>query len=197
MTEIYFVRHAQPDLNIKDNFIRPLTDAGVKDAHDMFLFLKNITFDYFYSSTYKRSYQTIEELANYNNKSIIKIENLKERVYGNRDIPIDEYFQKQWNDFNFKCANGESLNDVIKRNTSVINDLLVKHEDKKILIGYHGTNLCALLSHYTKSFFYEDFLKIKPLLPIVIKMTFDKDKFIDYEIIYSVYRDYLDSEKLA
>lgn len=31
-TDIYFVRHVQSDLSIKDDVIRPLTQKGIKDA---------------------------------------------------------------------------------------------------------------------------------------------------------------------
>ena len=196
MTEIYFVRHAQPDLNVSNNYTRPLTEIGRKDAHKLCEFLKDIKFAAFYSSTYLRSYETILELASYQNKKIIKIENLKERLYGKRKDKIEDFFKKQWNDFSYKNEDGESLNDVIFRNVNEINKLLKKHANERILIGYHGTNLCALLSYYTSNFNYYNFLEIKPLLPLVVKMVFDNDKFVDYEMIYSVKRDYLDIEKL-
>lgn len=196
MTSIYFVRHAQPDLSIKDNYIRPLSKLGEEDSIIVCDFLSDIKFDALYSSTYKRSYQTIYPLAKKLNKEIIQIEELKERLYGKRDVPIDIYFYNQWKDFNYKCIGGESLNDVIARNVPIIDDLVRKHNNQNILIGYHGTNLCAILSYYTKTFNYEDFLKYKPLLPLVIKMNFEDGKFINYEELFSISRDYEDSEKL-
>ncbi len=196
MTNIYFVRHAQPDLNIKDNYIRPLSKIGENDALEVFNYLKEIKFDVIFSSPYKRSYKTIEKIANKNNLDIIKIDKLKERMYGNRNIDINEFFYKQWHDFDFKCENGESLNDCIKRNVEVINDILVNYKNKTILIGYHGTCLCALLHYFDNSFNYEDFLKYKLCMPLVIKMNFSNNEFINYEELFKIERGYEDIEKL-
>ena len=196
MTHIYFVRHAQPDLSVKDNYIRPLSNIGFKDANLVCDFLSDINIDVLYSSTYLRSYQTIEPLAKKLNKSIIQIDALKERLYGKRNVPIDEYFYNQWHDFSYKCEDGESLNDCTNRNLKVINELLQKHKNQNIVIGYHGTNLCALLHYYDSSFNYNEFLKYKPLLPLVIKITFDGEKFIKAEELFKIDRDYEDSEKL-
>ena len=61
MTHIYFVRHARPDLSIKDNYVRPLTEVGKQDALLACERLFDIEFSSIYSSTYLRSYQTIEK----------------------------------------------------------------------------------------------------------------------------------------
>ena len=197
MTHIYFVRHARPDLSIKDNYVRPLTEVGKQDALLACERLFDIEFSSIYSSTYFRSYQTIEEVAIRQNKKIIKIEDLKERVYGKRNIPIEEYFKRQWDDFSYKAEGGESLNDCIKRNLKVINEILIKNKDSNVLIGYHGTCLCALLAYYTNSFSYKDFLRYKPMLPLIIRMDFDGNKFIGYEEIFMLDRDYENIELIV
>lgn len=40
-TYIYFVRHAQPDISIKEDLIRPLTEQGIEDAKKVTKVLMN------------------------------------------------------------------------------------------------------------------------------------------------------------
>lgn len=44
MTTIYFVRHAQPDYDWKDDITRPLTKKGLQDSKMVTEFLRNIKF---------------------------------------------------------------------------------------------------------------------------------------------------------
>lgn len=61
MTTIYFVRHAQPDYDWKDDITRPLTKEGLQDSKMVTEFLRNIKIDCFISSPCKRSIDTIKE----------------------------------------------------------------------------------------------------------------------------------------
>jgi len=40
MTNVYFVRHAEPDYNVRDDFARPLTKKGKEDAKLVFVVFK-------------------------------------------------------------------------------------------------------------------------------------------------------------
>ena len=61
MTRVYFVRHAQPEHDWKEDRTRPLTEEGKKDSAIVLEFLKDKKIDAFYCSPYKRSMDTIAE----------------------------------------------------------------------------------------------------------------------------------------
>ncbi|WP_365718734.1 histidine phosphatase family protein [Ruminococcus sp.] len=63
MTNIYFVRHAQPDHSYADAALRPLTEEGMRDTIRVVEAMKDIHLDYAISSPYKRSYDTIKQTA--------------------------------------------------------------------------------------------------------------------------------------
>jgi len=63
MTRVYFVRHAQPDHNWEDDRTRPLTEEGVRDSKKVTKVFKNIIIDFYLSSPYKRTIDTIKESA--------------------------------------------------------------------------------------------------------------------------------------
>lgn len=79
MTGVYFVRHAQPDHNWKEDRTRPLTDEGKYDSAIVLEFLKHKKIDAFYCSPYKRSMDTIADAAAFFGKEIIEDERLRER----------------------------------------------------------------------------------------------------------------------
>ena len=54
MTRVYFVRHAQPKHDWKEDRTRPLTEEGKKDSAIVLEFLKDKKIEAFYCSPYKR-----------------------------------------------------------------------------------------------------------------------------------------------
>ena len=79
MTRVYFVRHAQPEHDWKEDRTRPLTEEGKKDSEIVLEFLKDKKIDAFYCSPYKRSMDTIADAAAFFSKEIITDERLRER----------------------------------------------------------------------------------------------------------------------
>ena len=77
MTRVYFVRHAQPEHDWKEDRTRPLTEEGKKDSAIVLEFLKDKKIDEFYCSPYKRSMDTIAETADFFTKEIITDERLR------------------------------------------------------------------------------------------------------------------------
>lgn len=61
--------------------------------------------------------------------------------------------------------------------------LLREYHDKNIVIGSHGTALSAIINYFNPSFGFEDFQKIKGIMPWIVKMTFKKDTLISIEEI--------------
>lgn len=80
MTRVYFVRHAQSEHAWKEDRTRPLTEEGTRDSAIVLEILKDKKIDVFYCSPYKRSMDTIADVAAYFGKEIITDERLRERM---------------------------------------------------------------------------------------------------------------------
>ena len=172
MTSIYFVRHAQPDHDWEDDRTRHLNDGGLEDSRKVTKFLGNIKIDYFISSPYKRSIDTIKESAIEHGIDIIIDERFREREKGLNGNNF-QMFQKRWDDLNFHEEGGESLDMVQKRNVEAIFEILNNHKGENIVIGTHGTALSTILNYFETSFCCNDFLRIIDFMPYIIRLDFD------------------------
>lgn len=70
---------------------------------------------------------------------------------------------------------GESLKEVQKRNIEALKKLLNDHPGKNIAVGSHGTALSTIINYYDPSFSYDDFEKIKTVMPLIVEFTFDEN----------------------
>lgn len=185
MTRIYFVRHAAPDFAIKDDLTRPLTEQGLRDSKMVAEFLLNKNITKVYSSPYKRAVDTVKDFAEAIKLNINIIEDFRERKIDNVWIEdFNKFAEKQWGDFNYKLSNGESLNQVQQRNITALDNILKENEDENIVIGTHGTALSTILNYYDKNFDYNEFMRIKGLMPLIVCMYFNGADFIKAEEFY-------------
>lgn len=184
MTQVYYVRHAEVDYNVHNDVKRPLTEKGKEDTKLIVEFFKNMEIHVILSSPYMRAIDTVSNLAKQKELDIITNYDLRERKIDSGWLDdFTTFCINQWKDFDYKLADGESLREVTNRNISVLNDVLSQYEGKNIVIGSHGTALSAIIHHYDSSFGYDDFNKIKYLMPWIVKFTFDDKKCIQIEKI--------------
>lgn len=177
MTKIYFVRHAQPSHIWEDDRTRPLTAEGNKDSKIVLDFLKDREIDVFYSSPYKRSFDTIADTADFFGKKILTDERFREREKG-IDGNENGMYEKRWADHDYHEENGESINMVQKRNIEALTEILAKYKGKKIVIGTHGTALSTILNYYQPEFGCKDFLRIIDWMPYIIELDFDGNRLL-------------------
>ena len=157
MTTIYFMRHSEvlkSNVNNNDslqlqneNWV--LTNNGEEMANKKSKIKEFQDFDAVFSSNYVRAISTAKYFTN---KKIIIDERFNERKFGINswnELP-NNFEEKQFNDFNYKIGDGESLNEVVKREEEALNDILKNYKDKKILIVGHSTAFAALLSKWCK-----------------------------------------------
>lgn len=181
MTTLYFVRHAQVNY-VPDEQLRPLSDEGVKQITTMKMAFKDITIDYILSSPYKRAVDTISGVASDKGLSIITDHQLRERQVTDGYIEDFEAFtMRQWQDRNYKLENGESLNEVQKRATIAIEEVLINHAGKSVLIGTHGTFLSTVLNYYDPTFAHKEWQEMP--MPAIYKMVFNRTAFVKYEAV--------------
>ena len=158
MTTIYFIRHSEVlkynNVHNSDSFQLQnekwiLTKNGETIAEEKSKLEELQNLDIVYSSNYVRAIGT----AKYFSPDKINIdERFGERKFGINswdELPTD-FGERQFNDFDYKIENGESLNDVIKREEEALNDILNNYKEKKILIVGHSTALAALFSKWCK-----------------------------------------------
>ena len=156
MKEIYLIRHSEPlkPVNIDNNdslqiqnekwclTIHGETLAKEKSEREIFN-----NFDIVISSNYARAIST----AKYFTKDKILVDkNFNERKFGvdNWDELPNDFEKKQWNDFNYKLPNGESLNEVIDRQYKSLIKVLNRYPNKKVLIVGHSTAFTSLFSKW-------------------------------------------------
>lgn len=176
-TNLYFVRHAQPDYRVGEDSTYSLSDEGMADRLKTFKFLKGIKFDYAVSSPYKRSFDTIKPIADKHNLQIITDIRLRERDKGEHSNN-EKMFRKRWGDFSYHEENGESLGMVQKRNIDVVLDILKNYKNKNILIGTHGTALSTIINYYEPDFNFDSFMRIINYMPYVVCLIFDGETYI-------------------
>lgn len=182
MTIIYFVRHAQPNFNNHDDLTRELTQQGWQDSKLVTKFLWDKGIDIVLSSPYKRSISTIKEFSHAKKIEIKCMNDFRERKIGNEWIEnFDDFCKRQWEDFNFKLFDGESLQEVQNRNIMALNKILKIYKGKNIVIGSHGTALSTIINYFDTSFKYNNFEEIKNLMPWIVKFIFDDNKCLEIQ----------------
>lgn len=78
--------------------------------------------------------------------SVEIIDDFKERIIG---IAKEDFWYRQYTDYDFKNEGGESLNDVKKRMAHAMGEVLSKTRDGEItLIVSHATAICSYLLNY-------------------------------------------------
>lgn len=172
MTNLYFVRHSQPDEGWENDRTRPLTPEGSADSEKVTDFFRNICVKSFLSSPYRRSIDTIQGTAHDHQMDIETDERLRERTSGLGGGNF-EMFQKRWSDFAFHESGGESLKMVQQRNMEAVLEILDRHKNEKVVIGTHGTALSTILNYYEPSFGCENFLRIIDFMPYIIRLDFN------------------------
>ena len=165
MKVIYLMRHSEPlkpiNLDNKDSLQLQnekwiLTRSGEQIALNKSLNNELKDFDIVVASNYVRAIAT----AKYFTKDKVFIdENFGERKFGINswnELP-KEFEKKQFDDFNYKLENGESLNEVKDRQYQSLIKILENNSYQKVLIVGHSTALTSLLSiwcevHLTDSY---------------------------------------------
>lgn len=173
-TRVYFVRHAQPNFENHDDRTRELSEKGRADRCLAAAFLLDKGVSAVFSSPYRRAVETVRPLADALGLPVEEIDGFRERRIDEMWIPDFEAFaRRQWADFDYRLPGGEALSDVQKRGVAALEGILARCAGKTVAVGAHGTALSALVNRYDPSFGYEDFARIRPLMPWIVKFTFD------------------------
>lgn len=158
--KIYIIRHGQTEFNrlgiVQGSGIdSDLNTTGIEQAQAFYEFYKDEVFDKIYTSTLKRTHQSVN---NFIEKGIIweQHEGLNEISWGNRegklpgesDNRLFAEITEKWNTgiTNLRFDEGESPEDVAQRQADFLEMMISKKEEKNILISMHGRALKILLA---------------------------------------------------
>ena len=146
MKTIILIRHSEP---IKDRTMPteelPLSERGHINAQQLFSLDIFRSVEAVYTSPYRRAYSTAEKL----NKCLIVDDRLRERELGNPETLNEEFWNRQYEDHNYKNVDGESLNDTKERMTSAINEITLTMKDgNTVAIISHAAAICSFLLNW-------------------------------------------------
>ena len=110
MTALYLVRHAQPVYQGYQETpeLAPLSEKGRADSERLADFLQGKGIEQIYSSPYPRAVQTLEPLARRLGLPIELEPDLRERTVGSWVEDFSAFARRQWEDFDYRLAQGES-----------------------------------------------------------------------------------------
>lgn len=153
-TTIILVRHCEAEGNklrvFQGHWNGKITDNGKKQLNYLSGKMKNIPFDYLYSSPLSRAISTAKACnVNHNlpihiNKNLIEINGGDWE--GKRWDSFPNDFSKEITDWTyephkFTAPNGEAMTDVYKRMSETITAIAKEHQGKRICIASHGCSI--------------------------------------------------------
>lgn len=146
MKTIILIRHSEP---IKDRTMPtaelPLSEQGHIKAQELFSLDVFRSVEAVYTSPYRRAYSTAEKLSERLNVD----DRFRERELGNPHTLSAEFWNRQYEDHNYKNVDGESLNDTKERMTSAINKIVSTMQDgNTVAIISHAAAICAFLLNW-------------------------------------------------
>lgn len=163
MKEFYIIRHGETDFN-KQGIVQgrginsDLNEEGRKQAQSFYKAYRHIPFDGLYTSTLKRTHQTIEPFIKqgYKWEQLLGLDELDWGLFEGQPSTAQTKaaFHKiitAWagGDLEVKFEGGESPLEVNARQKEALTSILSKTEEQKVLICMHGRAirlfLCLLL----------------------------------------------------
>ena len=163
---VLLVRHAEPVAPGTvgfDEFTRPLTAKGIRDAEQLREILTSTRIDAAYSSPYLRARQSIEPIAQARGLAIATIEDLRERMLSRDELPDwQAHLKRSWEDFDYAPPGGETGHVAQARVVRVLDTIASRHSAGTVIVASHG-NLIALALHAFMPNVDYEFWKLIPM----------------------------------
>jgi broad specificity phosphatase PhoE len=161
--ELYFIRHGETEYNalgmVQGRGIdADLNDIGRKQAEAFYQYYKNLPFDKLYTSTLKRTHQTVKRFID-SGLAWEQLSGLDELAWGELEgKPATEdsrgafrQLTERWHagDYDAKVKGGESPAEVEIRLQEAMDVVMAHTEERTVLICMHGRALRLLLCKLT------------------------------------------------
>jgi len=161
MIKIILARHGETEWNVAEVFRGridvELNETGLKQAELLAEYLSDVKINAIYSSPLKRALKTAEMIASYHKLDVEIAPGLIDFDYGKwQGLPHQEVKIKykelyaEWinSPDKVKIPAGESLDDIRKRATGVVSNIIAKYRGTVVLVSHRVVNkvlICALL----------------------------------------------------
>lgn len=149
------LRHAHSRFS-NDDFNRTLSEKGFSSLGQL-EFLNSFNIDYYFSSPYKRAFETVNSSPVQYDKIVLD-DRLRERKLSTRfieDSEFEETIQYLWQNPDKSLIGGESNREALNRILDLFSDLEERCSGKTILLSSHGNLLGILINHFDPSFDYK------------------------------------------
>lgn len=162
---LYLVRHGESQANLErrlaGQFDSPLTPKGMQQAQEVARSLKNVHFDFAFSSDLIRAKETTEIIAAKHNLTVQTNHLLRERQFGHFQNKTYEQVKSEYDKafdnishvsklerFKFKpFEDVESDHELVSRYITILRQIAIGHPGKTGLIGTHGGVMRHFLIH--------------------------------------------------
>ncbi|RTZ94423.1 MAG: histidine phosphatase family protein [Deltaproteobacteria bacterium] len=158
--KLYIIRHGQTAWNKEEVFRGtkdiPLNEVGQEEAAALGAYLKDVAFDTLYTSPLSRAVETAQAVGDVAGLAPITEPDLIDLNFGTWQGVSHEKVKKEFPDL-YKTwvttpaqahfPEGESLNDVLNRVTSLITRLLKKHPEGTVAVFSHRVVCKVLICH--------------------------------------------------
>jgi 2,3-bisphosphoglycerate-dependent phosphoglycerate mutase len=176
---VLLVRHAEPvapGTQGFDEFTRPLTAKGMRDAEQLREMLASTRIDAAYSSPYLRARQTIEPIARARGLAIATIEDLRERMLSAAELPEwRTHLKRSWEDFDYAPTGGESGRVAQVRVGRVLDTIASRHSAGTVILASHGSLIALALHALMPKVDYEFWESIP--MPAVFTLTREENRW--------------------
>jgi probable phosphoglycerate mutase len=155
--KVYIVRHGETKWNTEGRMQgwknSDLTDKGIQGAIKLGQRLKNVEFDYVYSSPAGRAVETTKCILGDKSNEIILCDDLKEMGFGSwegmKHTEVEERYPLErfnlWNKPHlYKTIDGENFEEVLERTKNVINMLNQNSLNGNVLLVSHAVFIKAI-----------------------------------------------------
>ncbi|GAB3837729.1 histidine phosphatase family protein [Micromonospora andamanensis] len=151
-TEIVLVRHARsvpPTADGPDEFTRPLTTDGLRQAQELVAVLTEPRPAAVWSSPYRRAIQTVQPTADALGLPVRTLTELREWDDGLSFTEVwESHYVRSWANLSYARPGGESLEQLGIRAVEAVRTLVRHNRGRVVLVGGHGTFICRALAGF-------------------------------------------------
>jgi len=159
-TEIFLIRHGETEWNLQRRMQghsnSKLTSVGQFQIQALGQWMKNVPFDSIYSSDTLRARLTAEAITQFSGHKIKFDQRLREKNLGVFEgLTTEEASEKfpeifglfKTSGSNYIIDEGESTQQVLDRALEIVEEILVKHSEERVLLVTHGGFVRVLVKH--------------------------------------------------
>ncbi|MBU3934653.1 histidine phosphatase family protein [Patescibacteria group bacterium] len=186
MKNIFVIRHGETDFNKESRYLgrtdEPLNAIGIDQAKKLAEKTSDLDIEIIYCSPLKRAIETAEFIKTNHTCEVVINEYFIERSIGVYEGLTKEEVKNRYPDlyarnitriFNYAPPNGETINDVIKRVFSGLDEIRNQSGFSNILISTHGFIAKVINKYFNPNISDQEFFDFNLANAEIMKYNFD------------------------